>query len=363
MRICYLGDGRSVHNHFMAEWFVRRGHSVLFATDTPEEAPPCETAAVAPRRGGLFRHLAASMRVRRLVRAWRPDIVHAHNVTGYGYWGALCGFSPLAVTAWGTDLNILAQERRLVRSLVKYALRRADWITADAAALCETARALAGRGADVRLLQWGVDLNEFAGAVPPDLESKIRGGAEFVFLSTRRLRPLYNIDIILRAFAEVRRALPSARLVIAGDDRQRAELESLARGLGVAQAVCFLGWAERKILTAAMRCADAFISIPSSDSTALSLLEAFAARIPVITGDLEANREWIVHGENGLLVPPRDTAALRDAMLWIAARAGETAAWTEANYRRVERDGNREREMTKLEGWYRASAEAGKPGV
>ncbi len=354
MKICYIGDGGSIHNHFMVEWFVRRGHDVLFLTDTPDEALQCEVRTVVPRRGwGPFRHLLAALRCRRIIRSWKPDIVHAHNVTGYGYWGALAGFKPLVMTAWGSDLNILAKKNPMIEMIVRATLRASTLITADAEALRETALELTGENADVRILQWGVDLTLYDTPPDPAMKERFRDGADFVFLSTRRLRPLYRIDTIVTAFSQALSRIPNCRLVIVGSDHQEAELHALVEQLGISDRVSFTGWITNEELTAALLSADAFVSVPMSDSTALSLLEAFAARLPVIVSDLPPNHEWIESGKNGMLVTPGHVESLRDAMIELADRRAEIRQWAESNRRMVEDRGDREKEMRRLEAWYR----------
>lgn len=355
MRICYIGDGESVHNHFMVEWFLRKGHDVLFLTDTPEHFPfPQIQQTVAARRGGgPLRHIKAALNVRRIVRQWKPDVVHAHNVTGYGYWGALCGFSPFAVSAWGSDLNILAQKNALLRWIVSYTLRKADLIAADAEALCQTARELCGRKCNVRLLQWGIDFAQYQKEPNAAWRKQLRNGAEMVFLSPRRLRPLYNIDVIIQAFAQALPQISASRLVIIGEDSEKINLEKLVQQYGISERVFFTGWLEQEKLIDALLSCDAFISVPSSDSTALSLLEAFASRLPVIVSDLPANYEWIKSGENGLLVTPGDVNQLTAAMIDIAHNRERNRRWGEINRRIVEERGDREKEMQKLEEWYK----------
>ena len=362
MKICYIGDGDSIHNHFMVEWFARRGHQVLFLTDTPEHAPACEVRQVAPRHGfGVLRHLYATARVRRAIRQWKPDIVHAHNVTGYGYWGGLSGFSPLVMTAWGSDLNVLARRSPLVRTIVSFCLKRADLITADARDLCRTAQELAGNKADVRLMQWGVELPLFDIALPGEVRNRFRGDADFVFISTRRLRPLYNLDVILRAFARALPEIPRSRLVIVGQDTLYDSLRRLTQDLGIEDRVLFTGWITRDEMVAALLSADAFVSVPSTDSTALSLLEAFAARLGVIVADLPANREWVEPGQNGLLVPPGDGDSLRDAMIQIGRSPQLARQWGERNRELARERGDRDRELRRLESWYsELSATAGR---
>lgn len=354
MRICYIGDGESVHNHFMVKWFSLRGHDLLFITDTPSDRIVCETRqAVWRKGGGGFRHLLAAWRTRSFISQWKPEIVHAHNVTGYGYWGALSGFSPLVITSWGSDLLLLPNSGRQVYAWILYTLKRADLITADAVSLCEIAKNFAGKQSDVRLLQWGVDLSEFAVQIPPTILERYRGHADVVFISTRRLRSLYNIDSIIKAFSVVLSHHPTSRLIVVGDDLQKQELKELCRGLGIMNQVYFTGWLERDEYIQALRSSDIFLSVPSSDSTALSLLEAFAAKLPVIVSDLPANREWVTHQKNGLFVDPTSIDQLSDAMIDLAHDLIRRKEWGLKNRSIVEERGNREIEMTKLEGWYR----------
>ncbi len=353
MRICYIGDGQSIHNHFMIDWFRKRGHSLLFLTDTPEYSPDCEVKAVVKRHGGgPLRHLLAGWRVRAMIRQWKPDIVHAHNVTGYGYWGALAGFSPLVMTAWGSDLLVFAKNSLLVRKMAQFSLRRADLITADANDLCAVAARLTGKNADVRLLQWGVDLDEFDRELTESVRDNYRDGKEIVFLSTRRLRPIYNIDVIIKAYAAIQSKIPPSRLIIVGDDFLNDQMKSLCQELQIEQHTHFTGWVEREEYVDIMKAADVFISIPTSDSTALSLLEAFTARSAVITGDLRANREWITDHQNGLLVEPQNVDALANAMVDAASDKMRINQWSESNRTMVEDRGERHKEMLRLEKMY-----------
>lgn len=353
MRIAYIGDGGSVHNHFMLNWFVRQGHEVILLTDTPASELECEVKLVAPRQGNWLRHVQAVRAIRSSLKAWKPDIVHAHNITGYGYWGAASGFQPLVMTAWGTDLLLQAQESRWVRNLVRWSLRRAQLITADAQSLAEEARQLAGNRTPVRMLQWGIDLSELNQPIDPQWKEELRGGARFVFLSNRRLRPIYNIDVIIKAFAEVAQQVRDVRLVVVGDDWQKPDLQALVQKLGIEAQVTFTGWLDRGPLMASLRCTDAYLSVPSSDSTPLSLLEAFAAGLPVITSDLPALREWIVPNQNGYLTPPGDVCSLAEAMRQLAAHPDQARQVGSQNRALVDERANRDREMSRLLSWYR----------
>ncbi len=358
MRICYIGDGDSIHNHFMIDWFHKHGHKLLFLTDTPENPPNCEVIQIVKRKGwGPLRHWRAIRKVRRIVHKWRPHILHAHNVTGYGYWGEGAKYSPFVVTAWGSDLNTLAHKNMAVYKMVCNALKAADFITADAEVLCETAREMAGTQADVRLLQWGVLLPEFDAEVSEEMRKRFRGESDFVFISTRRLRSNYNIESIISAYSRAMATMPKSRLLIVGDDEERSHLEEQVRKLGMKDRIIFTGWLTREELICALKVSDVFISVPESDSTALSMLEAFAARLPVIVSDLPANTEWVDSGENGYLVRPNDVIKLTQAMNRMGENRDRAREWGEFNRKLVEERGDREKEMKKLEQWYKDLAQ------
>ncbi len=353
MKICFIGDGESVHNHFMIDWFVKHKHNVVFLTDTPVGGVHCPVHQVAPKkRGGFMRHWRASRKVKKFIKQWKPDIVHAHNVTGYGYWGALCGFHPFVLTAWGSDLMIEVHKNAIVREAVRYALRKADLITADAKSLAETAEDLARNNADVRELQWGVYPKEFDRERAPQTRAKYRQDADYVFVSNRRPRPIYNIDVIVRAFARALPQMKGARLVVIGDDHQSDDLRRLAEHVCAEQFITFTGWLDRTEMVNALLASDCYISVPSSDSTPLSLLEAFAARLPVIVSDLPAMHEWVMQGENGMIVRSNHESQLTQAMIRAFKNPQACAQWGLANRKLVEKRGDRNNEMNKLLSWY-----------
>ena len=358
MKICYIGDGESVHNHFMIDWFVKNGHDVAFLTDTPVEGIHCPVHQVAPKeRNGAWRHWRASRRVKKFIKQWKPDIVHAHNVTGYGYWGALSGFHPFVLTAWGSDLMIEIHRNALVREMVRYSLRKADFITADAKSLSEIAADLARNNADVRELQWGVRLKEFDRELDPQVCANYRQDAQYVFVSNRRLRPIYNIDVIVRAFARALPQMRGSRLIVIGDDEMSDDMRSLAEHVCAAEFITFTGWLDRKDMIDALLSSDCYISVPSSDSTPVSLLEAFAARLPVVVTDLPAMHEWVMQGDNGMIVRPNHEAQLTQAMIRAFKNPKACKQWGQTNRKVVEERGNRNQEMKKLLGWYQEAIE------
>lgn len=163
-----------------------------------------------------------------------------------------------------------------------------------------------------------------------------QGGTHILMLS--RLDPIKRIDRGIRAIAAISGGFPHARLVIVGDGEQRAELESLAKELGVAHQVHFLGSLDRSGVAEIFQCSDIFMSLYDFSNCGNPLFEALINRLPIITLDNGATGTVIVHGQNGLLLQVDDDEALKDALetLLTDANARENlrrgaGIWAQAN--------------------------------
>ncbi|HYG81012.1 MAG TPA: glycosyltransferase, partial [Pyrinomonadaceae bacterium] len=130
-----------------------------------------------------------------------------------------------------------------------------------------------------------------------------------VFLANRNLEPLYNVGCVLRAFALVQRRYPEARLTVAGDGSQRAELEKLARELGLRHTK-FLGQVAPGEMPRLYDEADIYLNGSEVDNMPLSILESFAAGLPVVTTDAGGIPHVVADGETGLLAGVGDHEAL-----------------------------------------------------
>ncbi len=140
-----------------------------------------------------------------------------------------------------------------------------------------------------------------------------RGAGGPVVVGCGRLVPQKNFPLLLRAFAEVRRGFPGARLWILGDGPDRGALEALAGELGVAPAVTFQGFVDDP--WAFFAAADLFVLSAAFEGFGNVLVEAMACGLPVIsTRCPHGPAEIIDDGTSGLLVPVDDPAALAEAM-------------------------------------------------
>ncbi|HEY0376143.1 MAG TPA: glycosyltransferase family 4 protein [Pyrinomonadaceae bacterium] len=142
-----------------------------------------------------------------------------------------------------------------------------------------------------------------------------------VFLSNRNLEPLYNVGCVLRAFALVQRRYTDARLTVAGDGSQREELEKLARALGLRHTK-FLGLVAPEEMPRLYDEADVYLNGSEVDNMPLSILEAFAAGLPVVTTGAGGIPHVVTDGETGLVVPVGDDEALAQSAVRLLGDEG-----------------------------------------
>jgi len=120
---------------------------------------------------------------------------------------------------------------------------------------------------------------------------------------------------MIRAFATVKDAEPSIRLLLVADGPLRANHEELARCLGLDGRVEFLGWRSRAEIAELLHGCQVFVLPSRSESFGIAIIEAMACRKPVVASAVGGILEIIDHGKTGVLVEPDDPSALAHALL------------------------------------------------
>jgi len=126
-----------------------------------------------------------------------------------------------------------------------------------------------------------------------------------VFLSNRNFERHYRVDLVLRAFAIIQKRVPEARLIVAGDGAERPSLERLARDLDLKN-TDFVGRVGHEGVVGLYDSADIFLNGSEIDNQPLSLLEAFACGLPVVTTDAGGIPDMVTANKTALLVASGD---------------------------------------------------------
>lgn len=128
-------------------------------------------------------------------------------------------------------------------------------------------------------------------------------------------QPYYNIDVIVGIVPAVLARHPETHFIFAGNEGDDSAFRGLAARLGIDERAHFVGRIPHEELPAYLVASDVFVSVPSVDATAVSLLEAMAAGTPVVVSSLASALEWVKDGESGLVVPPGEGRPLEEAVV------------------------------------------------
>jgi len=206
-------------------------------------------------------------------------------------------------------------------------------------------------------VNFGIDTNLFAPITPDaQLTERLGVAGKRVLISTRSLRPIYDIATLIRSLPHVLSRVPDAACVIVGGGPENDNLRALAESRGVADAVHFIGSVPNSHLPSYLCSSDVYVSTSLSDAgIAASTAEAMACGLPVVISDFGDNREWVREG-GGLLFPCGDHEVLASRLTDVltAPAMRDTAA-------RVNRDTvlercDRDTELTRMEQCYRELA-------
>ncbi|MDO9318375.1 MAG: glycosyltransferase family 4 protein [Gammaproteobacteria bacterium] len=186
----------------------------------------------------------------------------------------------------------------------------------------------ARHGYDAQIIPNMISLSQFRYRARSPLQPKL--------LSVRNLEPIYRIENTLAAFPLIRAILPQATLTIAGYGSLESTLRKQVSEHGLL-GVTFVGRVEPENIAALYDQSDIFINSSVVDNQPVSILEAFAAGLPVVstpTGDIAF---MIREKQTGLLVPPDRPDALADAVLWLLAHQAEAVEIAGAARQEVEK--------------------------
>jgi glycosyltransferase involved in cell wall biosynthesis len=310
----------------------REGNMLALAA---EKNVVCEAMAGLGREIAPLSDLRALVGLHRLMRAWRPAIVHTHTAKA-GVLGRLAarsaGVPTVVHTYHGHVLRgyFSPAKTALFRRLETRLAHAANVLVAVSESVKQDLVALGIAPAEkVRVIPLGLDLSHLAADLPRGAlrrEAGIPDASPLVGM-VGRLVPIKDVPTFLRAARIVRETRPEARFALVGDGEERPALESLCRELDLDGKVTFFGW--RRDLAAVYGDLDVVVNASRNEGTPVALIEALAAAKPVVATRVGGTPDLLGEGERGRLVPPAEPEALARAVL-------ETLEESEAARRRAQ---------------------------
>lgn len=253
--------------------------------------------------------------LKRLLRSFVPDVIHAHTLgfdSSIGAWLKARLSVPLVVTTHGSDSSIPLEKGEYGR--MKSLCDEADHIVAVSSVLGGKLRKC-GTATPITTI-----LNGFALQHLPTAQEK----QPLSLIQVGNLKKQKRFDVTIRAFAAIRAAHPEATLTIIGHGGEREALQALCQELQITDAVRFLGQIHNREVLAEMAKHQFFVMPSVREGFGIVYLEAMACGCITVGTEGEGVADLIENGKNGFLVPPEDPDAIVRVIEWCLEHSEES---------------------------------------
>jgi glycosyltransferase involved in cell wall biosynthesis len=297
-----------------------------------------------PTLRGLYEEKVNYAQLRLDVGLWGCDVIHAHNTFPNGYAAAQltrkCPI-PLIITPHGKDIHMIPEigfGHRLdpvKRQKIEVAIRRADILTSISDSIESSIIDTGCPLEKIRKIPNGIDCERFQRKDLPDIHNWLGLEKDIsIILSVGNYHQRKGHEVMMQAMSRIIEKVPHAHLVIVG--RGTEQLQSMVDNLGIQDNVHITGsipfplaslnsdadgtkWNDDR-LAALYSNSDVYVSASISEGAeglSLALLDAMAARLPVVATRISGNKDIVKDKQSGYLVPPSDPDSLAEAVISI----------------------------------------------
>ncbi|MHC4069705.1 MAG: glycosyltransferase [Planctomycetota bacterium] len=334
------------------EFFNKRGHKVYFFAScrpiiykTGIETFDISYGAHGRKTSTKWRYFMAGLKLRKLLKEIKPDILHGHYVTSTGVISLISGFRPFLVSARGSDL-ITSVKSSLWRMILRKVFDESVLVHTVSDELSALVKTLGVPEEKIITLSQGVYIGLF------DYKPRLTIPATVRLLCTRAFRPVYDQETVLNACSILKKKKINFTLTFAAGSDMQENIENIAGKKGLADQINFLGGYENRSLPSIMAEHDIYISAALWDGTSVSLLEAMSCGLFPIVSKTKSNQAWIEENKTGLMFQCGNAEELADKIIQAVKDSNLRQTAVEKNRKVVAEKANREKNMLLLEKKY-----------
>ena len=267
--------------------------------------------------------------LKRIIRAIKPDLIHAGPIQTCAFLSVLTGFRPILTMSWGFDLLEDVNKNSWMKRITHYVLRNTTYFTSDANVTRDKAVEYGMNPERTVVFPWGVDLKRFSPVrltvskktlATKNRKSQIANRKSFTLFCNRSWETRYGVDVLAKAFVKVAGQRDDVNLLLLGGGSQSNAIRNILLNGGVLDRVQFGGQVSQTDLPRWYDMADIYISPSHVDGSSVSLMEALACGLPALVSDIPANKEWVREGVNGWLFPDGEADTLAAKILTVIAQ-------------------------------------------
>lgn len=232
--------------------------------------------------------------IKKLIKSFNPDILHAYYASSYGFIGALSRFKPFVISVWGSDVFEFPKLGFLQKRILKYNLKKANAIFATSEALAIETKLYTNT--IIHKISFGIDLKKF---FPIDHPNKF-----FTIGTIKGMRDIYGIDDLIKSFSLAQNIAPEIpwKLLLVGDGPDLDKYKNLAKSLNINNKTHFTGYIHHNDTPNYYNQMNVFVALSRSESFGVAVLEAQACGVPAIVSNVGGLPEVVDDKNTGFIV-------------------------------------------------------------
>ena len=306
MKIVFVASGKSVHTHRWVNAMSERGHRVwLISNDNDQDSQnqiSNDVEKITLPFSGKKGYYLNALYLKKWCSLINPDVINAHYASGYGTLLRLSGLAEKSVlSVWGSDIYEFPYRNNICMGIIKKNLLSAKCIAATSKNMIKQVKMLAPVK-NVFETPFGIDINKFYRVEKTNKQIEI--------CTIKTLEKNYRVDYFIKSIALLVSKLDKEginaeelfKVSIYGEGAERENLARLISYLSLDNIVELKGYVQHEFVPRVLSKMDIFVALSEKESFGVSVLEASAARIPVVVSDALGFSEIVKDSISGFIV-------------------------------------------------------------
>lgn len=323
MKVFFLADGNSAHTINWIKYLSASGVKIfLFSLTSFDISILGEigfmTAGLNPGTNSSHTdiskigYIKTIRKIKKALKEFKPDILHAHYATSYGFLGVLSHFRPFVLSVWGSDIYSFPRKSFIHKALLKFNLKHADAILSTSNAMATETRLYTDK--EITVTPFGIDTEIFTSKNV----ISVFGKESIVIGTVKTIDRIYGIEYLIRAFILLKPKYNNLKLLLVGgynkNDVYITFLKQLIKENDIIDDVVFTGKIPHNEISEYHNMLDIPVYVSLRESFGVSVLESQACQKAVVISNTGGLPETVQESITGFIVPPGDEKSTAEAI-------------------------------------------------
>lgn len=325
MKLLLLSDANSTHTYRWATELAQKNIDILIFSLSENISDyskyptikiiSCNFSANKFNKNNNFlkvKYFKTLFKLKKVIKEFKPDILHSHYASSYGLLGALSGFHPFILSVWGSDVFDFPLKSFIHKAIIKYNLKKADKVLSTSKIMAIETNKYTRK--DIEVTPFGISLDTFK----PIKVDSLFDEKDIVIGTIKTLEEKYGIEYLIKAFKILQDKYPQLplKLLLVGGGQLEEKYKKLAKELNIDKNTIFTGKINYTEIPKYhnMLSVSVSVSVSDSESFGVAVVEASACEKPVVVSDAGGLPEVVENNETGFIVPKQNSEKTAEAI-------------------------------------------------